>query len=151
MNTQIPIFLFLLILKDLLILLVHKVICLSTPDKLLTICLSDSCPRFLSRLEKTSRRSAHLYQIVPFLKRWSSIKSRAFACVWRMRIILIRYWFCPFTSQGPEFREFLLTKLINAENACYKSDKFAKLEVSKNNTACFYATAGITKQMLSLY
>uniref|UniRef100_A0A3B5KQ03 Rap-GAP domain-containing protein n=1 Tax=Xiphophorus couchianus TaxID=32473 RepID=A0A3B5KQ03_9TELE len=29
---------------------------------------------------------------------------------------------------GPEFREFLLTKLINAENACYKSDKFAKLE-----------------------
>lgn len=35
-------------------------------------------------------------------------------------------------SQGPEFREFLLTKLINAENACYKSDKFAKLEVSEN-------------------
>uniref|UniRef100_A0A671KIK8 Rap1 GTPase-activating protein 2-like n=1 Tax=Sinocyclocheilus anshuiensis TaxID=1608454 RepID=A0A671KIK8_9TELE len=30
--------------------------------------------------------------------------------------------------QGPEFREFLLTKLINAENACCKSDKFAKLE-----------------------
>uniref|UniRef100_A0A8C8A0S3 RAP1 GTPase activating protein 2a n=1 Tax=Oryzias sinensis TaxID=183150 RepID=A0A8C8A0S3_9TELE len=30
--------------------------------------------------------------------------------------------------QGPEFRDFLLTKLINAENACYKSDKFAKLE-----------------------
>uniref|UniRef100_A0A3P8P8M6 Rap-GAP domain-containing protein n=1 Tax=Astatotilapia calliptera TaxID=8154 RepID=A0A3P8P8M6_ASTCA len=29
---------------------------------------------------------------------------------------------------GPEFRDFLLTKLINAENACYKSDKFAKLE-----------------------
>lgn len=31
--------------------------------------------------------------------------------------------------QGPEFREFLLTKLTNAENACCKSDKFAKLEV----------------------
>jgi len=31
--------------------------------------------------------------------------------------------------QSPEFREFLLTKLINAENACCKSDKFAKLEV----------------------
>uniref|UniRef100_A0A8B9H3A9 RAP1 GTPase activating protein 2a n=1 Tax=Astyanax mexicanus TaxID=7994 RepID=A0A8B9H3A9_ASTMX len=31
-------------------------------------------------------------------------------------------------KKGPEFREFLLTKLINAENACYKSDKFAKLE-----------------------
>lgn len=32
--------------------------------------------------------------------------------------------------QSPEFREFLLTKLINAENACCKSDKFAKLEVT---------------------
>ena len=32
--------------------------------------------------------------------------------------------------QGPEFREFLLTKLINAENACYKAERFAKLEVS---------------------
>lgn len=32
--------------------------------------------------------------------------------------------------QGPEFREFLLTKLINAELACYRSDRFAKLEVS---------------------
>ncbi|XP_040929285.1 rap1 GTPase-activating protein 2-like isoform X11 [Betta splendens] len=31
-------------------------------------------------------------------------------------------------KKGPEFRDFLLTKLINAENACYKSDKFAKLE-----------------------
>lgn len=29
---------------------------------------------------------------------------------------------------GPEFKEFLLTKLINAENACYKAEKFAKLE-----------------------
>ncbi|KAG9337669.1 hypothetical protein JZ751_028306 [Albula glossodonta] len=29
---------------------------------------------------------------------------------------------------GPEFHEFLLTKLINAEYACYKADKFAKLE-----------------------
>lgn len=33
-------------------------------------------------------------------------------------------------SQGPEFQEFLLTKLINAEYACYKAEKFAKLEVS---------------------
>lgn len=32
-------------------------------------------------------------------------------------------------SQGPEFQEFLLTKLINAEYACYKAEKFAKLEV----------------------
>ncbi|KAM4545931.1 rap1 GTPase-activating protein 2-like isoform 3-T3 [Odontesthes bonariensis] len=30
--------------------------------------------------------------------------------------------------KGPEFREFLLTKLINAELACYKSERFARLE-----------------------
>lgn len=30
--------------------------------------------------------------------------------------------------KGPEFHEFLFTKLINAEYACYKADKFAKLE-----------------------
>uniref|UniRef100_A0A3B3R387 RAP1 GTPase activating protein 2b n=1 Tax=Paramormyrops kingsleyae TaxID=1676925 RepID=A0A3B3R387_9TELE len=34
----------------------------------------------------------------------------------------------PIFKKGPEFREFLLTKLINAELACYKSDRFAKLE-----------------------
>ncbi|TNN48237.1 Rap1 GTPase-activating protein 2 [Liparis tanakae] len=32
-------------------------------------------------------------------------------------------------KKGPEFREFLLTKLINAERACYKSERFARLEV----------------------
>ncbi|XP_037345909.2 rap1 GTPase-activating protein 1 isoform X2 [Pungitius pungitius] len=31
-------------------------------------------------------------------------------------------------TKGPEFREFLFTKLINAEYACYKAEKFAKLE-----------------------
>ncbi|KAG7224715.1 hypothetical protein INR49_004606 [Caranx melampygus] len=31
-------------------------------------------------------------------------------------------------KRGPGFREFLLTKLINAELACYKSDRFARLE-----------------------
>uniref|UniRef100_UPI00358F1BF2 rap1 GTPase-activating protein 1 isoform X9 n=1 Tax=Myxine glutinosa TaxID=7769 RepID=UPI00358F1BF2 len=31
-------------------------------------------------------------------------------------------------KKGPELREFLLTKLINAEHACYKAEKFAKLE-----------------------
>uniref|UniRef100_A0A667WN26 Rap-GAP domain-containing protein n=1 Tax=Myripristis murdjan TaxID=586833 RepID=A0A667WN26_9TELE len=31
-------------------------------------------------------------------------------------------------KKGPDFREFLLTKLINAETACYKSDRFARLE-----------------------
>uniref|UniRef100_A0A8C9W339 RAP1 GTPase activating protein n=1 Tax=Scleropages formosus TaxID=113540 RepID=A0A8C9W339_SCLFO len=30
--------------------------------------------------------------------------------------------------KGPEFHEFLMTKLINAEYACYKAEKFAKLE-----------------------
>uniref|UniRef100_A0A8C4UK06 RAP1 GTPase activating protein n=1 Tax=Falco tinnunculus TaxID=100819 RepID=A0A8C4UK06_FALTI len=34
--------------------------------------------------------------------------------------------------KGPEFQEFLLTKLINAEYACYKAEKFAKLEVGAN-------------------
>uniref|UniRef100_A0A8B9HTZ6 RAP1 GTPase activating protein n=1 Tax=Astyanax mexicanus TaxID=7994 RepID=A0A8B9HTZ6_ASTMX len=31
-------------------------------------------------------------------------------------------------TPGPEFHEFLFTKLINAEYACYKAEKFAKLE-----------------------
>ncbi|XP_045522430.1 rap1 GTPase-activating protein 1 isoform X1 [Pieris brassicae] len=30
--------------------------------------------------------------------------------------------------KGREFKDFLLTKLINAENACYKAKKFAELE-----------------------
>lgn len=34
----------------------------------------------------------------------------------------------PVFKKGPEFREFLLTKLINAELACYRSNRFAKLE-----------------------
>jgi len=32
--------------------------------------------------------------------------------------------------RGVEFKEFLLTKLVNAENAAYKADKFSKLEVN---------------------
>ena len=43
-------------------------------------------------------------------------------------------WLSP--HQNPEFREFLLTKLINAENACCKSDKFAKLEVTLPARPC---------------
>ena len=35
----------------------------------------------------------------------------------------------PIFRKGPELREFLLTKLLNAENACYKAQKFAKLEM----------------------
>ncbi|KAG8450707.1 hypothetical protein GDO86_003109, partial [Hymenochirus boettgeri] len=34
----------------------------------------------------------------------------------------------PVFQKNAEFREFLLSKLINAEHACCKSDKFAKLE-----------------------
>nr|XP_033778586.1 rap1 GTPase-activating protein 2 isoform X2 [Geotrypetes seraphini] len=34
----------------------------------------------------------------------------------------------PVFQKNQEFREFLLTKLINAEHSCCKSDKFAKLE-----------------------
>uniref|UniRef100_A0A915L4N4 Rap-GAP domain-containing protein n=1 Tax=Romanomermis culicivorax TaxID=13658 RepID=A0A915L4N4_ROMCU len=32
-----------------------------------------------------------------------------------------------------DFRNFLLTKLINAENSCYKAEKFAKLAVQPEN------------------
>ena len=39
-------------------------------------------------------------------------------------------------SQGPEFHEFLFTKLINAEYACYKAEKFAKLEVRGAVAGC---------------
>lgn len=35
----------------------------------------------------------------------------------------------PVMRKGPELREFLLTKLLNAENACYKAQKFARLEL----------------------
>ncbi|XP_074858043.1 rap1 GTPase-activating protein 1-like isoform X7 [Carettochelys insculpta] len=31
-------------------------------------------------------------------------------------------------KKGPEFRDFLLAKLINAEYSCYRAEKFAKLE-----------------------
>ncbi|KAK2148696.1 hypothetical protein LSH36_487g05001 [Paralvinella palmiformis] len=31
-------------------------------------------------------------------------------------------------KKGPEFRQFILTKLINAEHACYRAQRFAKLE-----------------------
>ncbi|CAB1347672.1 unnamed protein product, partial [Coregonus sp. 'balchen'] len=60
-------------------------------------------------------------------------------------------------KKGPEFRDFLLTKLINAENACYKSDKFAKLEAvwryvlhathSTTGGAVLIATAAVTRAM----
>uniref|UniRef100_A0A452UGJ1 RAP1 GTPase activating protein n=1 Tax=Ursus maritimus TaxID=29073 RepID=A0A452UGJ1_URSMA len=43
--------------------------------------------------------------------------------------------------KGPEFQEFLLTKLINAEYACYKAEKFAKLE--ERTRAALLETQGL--------
>uniref|UniRef100_A0A6I8PEC3 Rap-GAP domain-containing protein n=1 Tax=Ornithorhynchus anatinus TaxID=9258 RepID=A0A6I8PEC3_ORNAN len=37
-------------------------------------------------------------------------------------------------AQGPEFRDFLLAKLINAEHSSYQADKFAKLEERTRGT-----------------
>ena len=34
----------------------------------------------------------------------------------------------PLIHRGPSFRDWLLNKLINAETACYKAEKFSKLE-----------------------
>ena len=33
-------------------------------------------------------------------------------------------------KKGADFRHFLLKKLVNAEMACYKAEKFKKLNVS---------------------
>ena len=40
-------------------------------------------------------------------------------------------------KKGPELRDFLLTKLINAEHACYKATRFAKLEVGSALTVLY--------------
>lgn len=45
----------------------------------------------------------------------------------------------PIFDNGPELREFLLTKLINAESACYKAEKFSKLEVLTYSSILFNA------------
>lgn len=47
---------------------------------------------------------------------------------------------------GPEFKEFLLTKLINAENACYKAEKFAKLELRTRTSLLQNLTEDLTKK-----
>jgi len=68
-----------------------------------------------------------------------------YARVWRLKrrscgwVSLLSVYVCSLL-QGPEFREFLLTKLINAETACYKSERFARLEVRRGDTrvcVCF--------------
>ena len=38
-------------------------------------------------------------------------------------------------NKGNDFREFLLTKLINAEHACYRANRFARLEVRQGFAA----------------
>lgn len=47
---------------------------------------------------------------------------------------------------GPEFKEFLLTKLINAENACYKAEKFAKLELRTRTSLLQTLSDDLTKK-----
>ncbi|CDQ82922.1 unnamed protein product [Oncorhynchus mykiss] len=41
--------------------------------------------------------------------------------------------------KGPEFQEFLFTKLINAEYACCKAEKFAKLEASYSPSQSWFS------------
>merc|ERR1719445_1254554 len=52
----------------------------------------------------------------------------------------------PIFKKGEEFKEFLLTKLINAENACYKAEKFSTLE--RRTRSCLLSN--LTEQLCSL-
>ena len=49
-------------------------------------------------------------------------------------------------EKGTEFKEFLLTKLINAENACYKAEKFSTLE--RRTRSCLLSN--LTEQLSQL-
>jgi len=49
-------------------------------------------------------------------------------------------------QKGSEFKEFLLTKLINAENACYKAEKFSTLE--RRTRSCLLSN--LTEQLCQL-
>ncbi|TRY67738.1 hypothetical protein TCAL_06421 [Tigriopus californicus] len=40
----------------------------------------------------------------------------------------------PIFPRGPQLKEFLLTKLINAENACYRSERFSSLQKRTRQT-----------------
>ncbi len=57
----------------------------------------------------------------------------------------------PIFRHGPEFKEFLLTKLINAENACYKAQKFANLEVHLRKIHSKNFRYLLTQQSLKAY
>lgn len=48
--------------------------------------------------------------------------------------------------RGSEFKDFLLTKLINAENACYKAEKFSTLE--RRTRSCLLSS--LTEQLCQL-
>ena len=52
----------------------------------------------------------------------------------------------PVFRKGEEFKEFLLTKLINAENACYKAEKFSTLE--RRTRSCLLSN--LTEQLCTL-
>ncbi|VBB35450.1 unnamed protein product, partial [Acanthocheilonema viteae] len=52
--------------------------------------------------------------------------------------------------KGQEFRNFLLTKLINAENAAYKSTKFAKL-AERTRSSLLEALYGNLKERAQFY
>ncbi|MFH4976304.1 hypothetical protein AB6A40_003013 [Gnathostoma spinigerum] len=52
--------------------------------------------------------------------------------------------------KGQEFRNFLLTKLINAENAAYKSEKFAKL-AERTRSSLLDALYGNLKERAEFY
>ncbi|CAL1527226.1 unnamed protein product [Lymnaea stagnalis] len=52
---------------------------------------------------------------------------------------------------GEEFREFLLTKLINAELACYKADQFAKLGHRTRSSLLDSLYHDLHKRNLELY
>ncbi|KAL5280406.1 RAP1GAP.2 family protein [Megaselia abdita] len=49
-------------------------------------------------------------------------------------------------KKGPEFKEFILTKLINAENACYKSEKFASLQLRTRTALLTTLTEELTSE-----
>ena len=52
----------------------------------------------------------------------------------------------PVFRRGPQFREWLLNKLINAETACYKADKFSKLEQRTRVTLLNNLVADLSKR-----
>ena len=52
----------------------------------------------------------------------------------------------PVFRRGPQFREWLLNKLINAETACYKAEKFSKLEQRTRATLLTNLVEDLTKK-----